>query len=58
MDTSARSSGAAIAIVGVILWVIAVAVDAALVAVIIPILMVMGGALLMVQTGRRSGTEN
>lgn len=58
MDTSTRSLGAAITIVGVVLWVIAVAVDAVLAPVIIPTLLVMGGALLMVQTGRPSGTEN
>ena len=58
MNTPTRSLGAASAIVGVILWVIALAVVASLVAVIIPILMVMGGGLLMVQRERRSETEN
>lgn len=37
-------------VVGVTLWIVAIVVDAPLVAVIIPILMVMGGGVLMAQS--------
>lgn len=58
MDVSRRSLGAAVALVGVLLWIVAVAVDASMVAVVIPILMVMGGgALLAVDGGRAEDGE-
>lgn len=58
MDVAAKSFGAAVAIVGLVLWVVAVAVEASLMAVVIPILMVMGGGLLMVQTDRRADGDS
>lgn len=58
MDVDAKSFGAAVAIVGLVLWVVAVAVEASLIAVVIPILMVMGGGLLMVQTDRRADRDS
>ena len=53
--TGARSGrkalGNAMMLVGAVLWLLAVLVDAATIAVIIPILMLMGGALLSVTGG-------
>ena len=57
MTVQPRTLGAAIAVVGIILWVVAMVVDASLVAVILPILMVMGGGALMARGDGRSTSE-
>ena len=59
MNVPPRSLGAAVAIVGLALWIIAVVVDASLVAVIVPVLMVMGGGALMAWgDGSRDGSPH
>ena len=57
MHVQPRSLGAAIAIVGIVLWVVAMVVDASLVAVILPILMVMGGGALIARRSSRSAND-
>lgn len=57
MNIPPRSLGAAIAIVGITLWIVAVAVDASFVAVIIPVLMVMGGGALMARGDGPSSSD-
>ena len=57
MTIHPRSLGAAIAVVGIILWIVATVADASLVAVILPILMVMGGGVLMARGEGRSTSE-
>ena len=57
MNIEPRSLGAAIAIVGIVLWAVAMVVDALLVALILPILMVMGGGALMARGGIRSASD-
>ena len=50
MSVAPRTLAIAAAVVGVILWVVAILVDAPLVGVVIPVLMVMGGGLGMAAT--------
>lgn len=57
MTIQPRALGAAVAIVGMILWVVAVVVEASFVAVIVPILMVMGGGVLLASGDSRSTSD-
>lgn len=58
MDVSRRSLGLAAALVGVVLWLVAVAVDASMPAVVIPILMVMAGGTLLALDGDRPADDD
>lgn len=58
MEVAPRALGIAAAIVGTILWIVAVAVEAPLVAVVLPILLVMGGGVLVARGDGTSGDSS